>query len=211
MIPIKYSYLDKLRRKNYFYYSYMGVIDKPLERPMKKIIYIFIFLSIKICGQTPQKSIDMWTDKVPYKLADSSLVFTDKKITLYLSKTTICQMIDILIIQLNNKQTIADLGLVKAYLDKRMLVNLNSKEKAKRLKPYDKILHSDSLTLTYFYLDALASDLLALNNCKIVVNNKVQKSYKIHTFGTIENSVATYHLDNNTIFWKSSDAIKARE
>ena len=178
---------------------------------MKKIIYIFIFLSVKIFGQTPQNSIDMWADKVPNKLADSSLVFTDKKFTLYLSKTTICQMIDLLIIQLNNKQTIADLGLVKSYLDKRMQVNLNSKEKAKRLKPYDKILHSDSLTLTYFYLDALASDLLTLNNCKIVVNNKVQKSYKIHTFGTTENSVATYHLDNKTFFWKSSDAIKVRE
>ena len=153
----------------------------------------------------------MWTDKVPYKLADSSLFYTDKKFTLYLSKTTISQMIDVIIIQLNNKQTIADLGLVKAYLDKRTMVKLSSKDRAKRLKPYDKIGHTDSLTLTYFYLDALASDLLVLSNCKIVVDNKVQKSYKIHTFGTSENSVATFHLDDNTIFWKSSDAIKARE
>jgi len=178
---------------------------------MRKVFYILTFIYFQTYGQTPSKFVDFWTEKVPYKLADSSLKYTNKNIALYFDKKAIGQLIDMITIQLNNKQTISDLNTIKAYLDKRAQVSLNSKEKVKRLKTYDKINHTDSLTLTYFYLDALGCELLVLNNCKITVDNKVQKSYKIHTFGTTENSAATYHLADKTIFWKSSDAIKARE
>ncbi|HOZ86243.1 MAG TPA: hypothetical protein PL029_00735 [Bacteroidia bacterium] len=178
---------------------------------MRKILCVYLFIWFNAAAQTHSTPVDQWTNKTTHKLADSSLAFTNKNIVLHFDKTALCQLIDLITIQLNNQQTITELKIVKTYLEKRTQLYLSAGEREKRLKPDHAIHQGDSLTLTYFYFDALACELLVLNNCKITLDNKIQKSYKIHTFGTTENAVATYHLDNGTIFWKSSDAIKARE
>lgn len=72
--------------------------SKPLDRRMRKFSYILVLKSSQAFGQSPSKTIDIWTEKVPFKLVDFSLSYTDKNITLYFDKAEIVQLIDVITI-----------------------------------------------------------------------------------------------------------------
>jgi hypothetical protein len=173
---------------------------------MKKLILICIFFSKLYAQNTVIREIPMETKP----LTDSSATFSSDKLFLQFDRTAMEQISGIIALSIKNPQTTADLNLVKAYIGTHKTLHLTGAEQKKIDKPYEKI-KQDSLAMVYHYFPALACEMLNFGYCKITYSKTPQKKYTIVVRGTLEKNNQEYVLEDKTIFWIGSGAIRDKE